>query len=57
MNRKCSRPPTPPPLVMQAQRESAVQIGDHEHGFGRDMISVRRDHDFREICCQCGPLD
>jgi hypothetical protein len=34
-----------------------VQIGDHEHGFGRHVISVRCDDDFREICCQCGPLN
>ena len=46
-----------PFLVMQAQRQGAVQFGDHEHGFGRDVVSVRRDHDFREIYCQCGPLD
>ena len=36
--------------------ESPVQIGHHEHGFRRDVISVRRDHDFRELSCQCGPL-
>jgi hypothetical protein len=46
-----------PALVMQAKREGAVQIGDHEHGFGRDMKSVRRDDDFREISSQCGPLE
>ena len=46
-----------PALVMQAKRQGTVQIGDHEHGFRRDVISVRRDHDFREICCQCGPLN
>jgi hypothetical protein len=47
----------PPSFVMQAERERAMQFGDHEHGFGRDVISVRRDYDFRELCCQCGPLD
>jgi hypothetical protein len=42
---------------MQAEREGTVQIGNHEQGFRRDMKSVRRDRDFREICCQCGPLN
>jgi len=46
-----------PALVMQTKREGTVQIGNHEQGFGRDMKSVRRDRDFREICCQCGPLN
>jgi hypothetical protein len=46
----------PTPLVVQAQCKGAVQFGDQEHGFGRDMVSVRRDHDFRKISCQCGPL-
>jgi hypothetical protein len=38
-------------LVVQAKRQRAVQIGDQKHGFGRDMVGVRRDHDFREILC------
>jgi hypothetical protein len=43
-------------LVMQAQRESPMQISDHEHRFGRDKVSVRRDQYFREFFNQCGPL-
>ena len=33
-------------LVMEAQGKGPVQLGNHEHGFGRHQIRVRRDLDF-----------
>jgi hypothetical protein len=43
-----------PAFVMQAKRQSPVQVGDHEHGLWRDMKGVRCDRYFSEIFCQMG---
>jgi hypothetical protein len=37
-------------LVVQAQRQGAVQIGNHEQRLGRDMVSVRLHQHFRQLC-------
>ena len=44
------------PFVVQAKRQSPMQISDQEHGFGRDMVGVRCDRYFREIFSQMGTL-
>ncbi len=38
-------------LIVQAKSQSSMQISDHEQGFGRNVISVRRDQQFLEIFC------
>ena len=44
------------PFIVQAERQRPMQIGDQEHGFGRDMVGVRCDRYFREIFSQMGTL-
>jgi len=39
-------------FVMQAQCKGSLQFGYHQDGFGRDLIGVRRDYDFREMFCR-----
>jgi hypothetical protein len=45
-----------PPFIVQAKCQGPMQVGDHEHGFRRDMVGVRRDRDFREIFSQLRTL-
>ena len=45
------------PFVVQAKRQSAMQIRDQQHGLGGDMVGVRCDRYFREIFSQMeGPF-
>ena len=39
------------PLVVQAERERAMQLGDQQHGLGRDVVGVGRDDHLHEILC------